>query len=132
MIITTLGTNIRQEILPGVSIKSTLCFVLKIRFCKADSPKTFLCNSIASKQNFVKATARVCLGTLFSVGLISPTDKKTRWTTCPSSNLPHVLFSQLRFWEYLLPLNLRLHYFLALKSSSAAILCGQLPPDLVP
>ena len=42
MIITTLGTNIRREFLPGVSVKSTPCFVLKIKFCRADSPKTFL------------------------------------------------------------------------------------------
>lgn len=44
MIKTTLGTNIRQEFLSGVPIKSTLSFVMKIiKFCKAVSSKTLLC-----------------------------------------------------------------------------------------
>lgn len=43
MIITTFGTNI-GEVLPGISIKNTQRFVMKIiKFYMADPPPTLLC-----------------------------------------------------------------------------------------
>lgn len=107
-----------------------------MEFYKAYSPRKHFCvNNITSKQNFgtgSSTAARFWLGAPLPAGAICHSSMKSRWSTCPSSSPPCVLFFSAEVLRIsLLTLNLRWYYSQTQKASSIAILCGRVRRDLV-